>query len=84
MECLIFLAFGAPIGMLGAGWPEARQLFGQSSGALGIAAVIYFLLGMNMSDFQEEAKEEQRKAAKAKAAAEKASGEKIKIARPQR
>ena len=52
--------------------------------SLGIAAVIYFLLGINMSDFQEEAKEEQRKAAEAKAAAEKASGEKIKIARPQR
>lgn len=41
VECLIFLAFGAPIGMLGAGWPEARQLFGQSSGALGIAAAGY-------------------------------------------
>lgn len=41
VECLIFLAFGAPIGMLGAGWPEARQLFGESSGALGIAAAGY-------------------------------------------
>lgn len=41
MECLIFLSFGAPIGMLGAGWPEARHLFGQSSGALGIAAAGY-------------------------------------------
>jgi fucose permease len=38
VECLIFLAFGAPVAMLGAGWPEARHLFGQSSGALGIAA----------------------------------------------
>lgn len=38
VECLIFLSFGAPIAMLGAGWPEARHLFGQSSGALGIAA----------------------------------------------
>ena len=41
MECGIFLAFGAPIGMLGAGWPEARHLFGQSSGALGVAAAGY-------------------------------------------
>ncbi len=41
MECAIFLAFGAPIGMLGAGWPEARHLFGQSSGALGIVAAGY-------------------------------------------
>ncbi|MGN6693046.1 MAG: MFS transporter [Aquihabitans sp.] len=41
MECLIFLSFGAPIGMLGAGWPDARQLFGQSSGALGWAAGAY-------------------------------------------
>jgi Family of unknown function (DUF6297) len=52
--------------------------------SLGIAAVIYFLLGMNMGDLQEEAKEEKRKADEAKAAAEKTSGEKIKIARPQR
>lgn len=43
MECLIFLSFGAPIAMLGAGWPEARHLFGQSSGALGIAAGGYGL-----------------------------------------
>ncbi len=41
VECLIFLAFGAPIGMLGAGWPEARHLFGQTTGALGIAAAGY-------------------------------------------
>lgn len=41
MECLIFLSFGAPIGMLGAGWPDARHLFGQSSGALGWAAGAY-------------------------------------------
>jgi len=52
--------------------------------SLGIAGLIYFLLGMNMSDLQEEAKEEQRKAAEAKAAADKTSVEKIKIARPQR
>lgn len=41
VECLVFLSFGAPIGMLGAGWPEGRELFGQSSGALGIAAAGY-------------------------------------------
>jgi fucose permease len=41
VECLLFLSFGAPIGMLGAGWPEGRELFGQSSGALGIAAAGY-------------------------------------------
>jgi fucose permease len=41
VECLIFLSFGAPIAMLGAGWPEARHLFGQSDGALGIAAGAY-------------------------------------------
>jgi len=41
VECLIFLSFGAPIGMLGAGWPDARYLFGQSSGALGWAAGAY-------------------------------------------
>lgn len=38
VECVIFVAFGAPIGMLGAGWPEARHLFGQSTGALALAA----------------------------------------------
>lgn len=41
VECLIFVSFGAPIGMLGAGWPDARHLFGQSSGALGWAAGAY-------------------------------------------
>lgn len=41
VECLIFLSFGAPIAMLGAGWPDARHLFGQSDGALGVAAAAY-------------------------------------------
>ncbi|MCU1369454.1 MAG: Arabinose efflux permease family protein, partial [Ilumatobacteraceae bacterium] len=41
MECVIFLSFGAPIAMLGAGWPEARHLFSQSDGALGVAAGAY-------------------------------------------
>ena len=41
MECLIFLSFGAPIAMLGAGWPEARHLFGQSGGALAWPASLY-------------------------------------------
>jgi len=43
VECLIFLSFGAPIGMLGAGWPDARHLFGQSSGALAWATGGYGL-----------------------------------------
>ncbi len=41
VECLIFLSFGAPIAMLGAGWPEARHLFGQSGGALAWPASLY-------------------------------------------
>lgn len=43
MECLVFLSFGAPIGMLGAGWPEARHLFGRSPSSLGIVAAGYGL-----------------------------------------
>lgn len=41
VECLIFLSFGAPIAMLGAGWPEARDLYGQSGGALAWPASLY-------------------------------------------
>lgn len=41
MECLVFVSFGAPVAMLGAGWPDARDLFGQSSGALGWVAGAY-------------------------------------------
>ena len=28
MQCLLYAGFGMPIGMLGAGWPEARSAFG--------------------------------------------------------
>ncbi|WP_426574864.1 MFS transporter [Aquihabitans sp. McL0605] len=43
VECTVFLAFGAPIGMLGAGWPEARHLFHSSTGSLGLVAGAYGL-----------------------------------------
>lgn len=43
VECAIFLSFGAPIGMLGAGWPEARALFDRSTGSLGVVAAGYGL-----------------------------------------
>jgi hypothetical protein len=53
--------------------------------SLGIALLVYFLLGLDMGDLQAQAKEEQRRVAEAKAsAARTAGGEKIKIARPQR
>ena len=50
--------------------------------SLGIALLVYFLLGLDMGDLQEQAKEEKRRADEAKAAT--ANGQKIKIARPQR
>lgn len=41
MQCLLYLAFGMPIGMLGASWPEARHLFDRSAGSLGVVAAAY-------------------------------------------
>jgi len=38
VQCVTYLAFSAPIGMLGAGWPQAREIFDASSGSLGVVA----------------------------------------------
>lgn len=38
MQCVTYLGFSMPIGMLGAGWPDARNLFDASSGSLGLVA----------------------------------------------
>ncbi|MCU1358538.1 MAG: hypothetical protein JWM89_3956 [Acidimicrobiales bacterium] len=43
VQCTAYVAFAAPIGMLGAGWPEARHAYGRSSSALGILAAGYGL-----------------------------------------
>jgi fucose permease len=43
VQCLVYASFGTPIGMLGAGWPEGRHLFGRSAGALGLVAAGYGL-----------------------------------------
>lgn len=43
VQCLVYVAFAAPVGMMGAGWPEARHLYGRSSGSLGILATGYGL-----------------------------------------
>ena len=52
--------------------------------SLAIAAVVYFFLGIDMAELQEESKEQQRKLAEEKAARAAGNTEKIKIARPQR
>ncbi|CAN5493846.1 hypothetical protein BH10ACT1_BH10ACT1_34980 [soil metagenome] len=41
MECATYLAFGMPVAMLGAGWPEARHTFDRPSSALGLVAAVY-------------------------------------------
>jgi fucose permease len=38
VQCVTYLGFSMPIGMLGAGWPDARNLFDASSGSLGLVA----------------------------------------------
>lgn len=43
MQCLLYAGFGMPIGMLGAGWPEARSAFGATTSALGVVALGYGL-----------------------------------------
>lgn len=43
VQCLIYAGFGMPIGMLGAGWPEARTSYGATTGALGLVALGYGL-----------------------------------------
>ncbi len=42
-ECVAYAAFGVPIAMLGAGWPEARHTFDRPSSALGLVATAYGL-----------------------------------------
>lgn len=41
VECATYLAFGMPVAMLGAGWPEARHTFDRPSSALGVVAAVY-------------------------------------------
>ncbi|QXC59599.1 MFS transporter [Aquihabitans sp. G128] len=43
VECATYLAFGMPVAMLGAGWPEARHTFDRPSSALGLVAAVYGL-----------------------------------------
>jgi fucose permease len=40
---IAFLSFAAPIAMLGVIWPDVRERFDQSLGALGIASLVYGL-----------------------------------------
>lgn len=42
-ECAAYAAFGMPIAVLGAGWPEARERFDRPSSALGVLAMAYGL-----------------------------------------
>ncbi len=41
VECMIYLAMSMPLGLFGAAWPQERQQFGQSSGALGLLVLAY-------------------------------------------
>ena len=41
MQCLVYVGFALPIGMLGAGWPAVRHEFHRSSSALGLVALAY-------------------------------------------
>lgn len=43
VQCVLYVGIGMPVGMLGAGWPEARDLFHRSSGALGAVVLGYGL-----------------------------------------
>ena len=38
---MIYLAMSTPLGLFGAAWPQERQQFGQSSGALGLLVLAY-------------------------------------------
>ena len=42
-ECAAYAAFGMPIAVLGAGWPDARSRFDRPSSALGVLAMAYGL-----------------------------------------
>jgi fucose permease len=41
VQCVTYAAIGMPIGMLGAGWPDARGRFDATTGALGLVAAAY-------------------------------------------
>jgi predicted MFS family arabinose efflux permease len=41
VECMIYLAISTPLGLFGAAWPQQREQFGQSSGALGLLILAY-------------------------------------------
>ncbi len=43
VQCLAYLALGAPIALLGAGWPAGRDRFGASEGQLGVVVLGYGL-----------------------------------------
>lgn len=47
--CASYAAFGMPIAMLGAGWPELRLELGRSSGALGVVAAAYGVARLSTS-----------------------------------
>lgn len=41
VQCLVYVAFAMPLGMLGAGWPGVRHELHRSSGSLGLVALAY-------------------------------------------
>lgn len=46
---LTFLAFAMPVSMFGVMWPDLRDRFGQSLGALGIVSLVYGMARMSTS-----------------------------------
>ena len=44
-----FLSFAMPVSMLGVMWPDVRERFGQSLGALGVVSLVYGLSRMSTS-----------------------------------
>lgn len=44
-----FLSFAMPVAMLGVMWPDVRERFGQSLGALGLVSLVYGLSRMSTS-----------------------------------
>lgn len=39
--CAAYAAFGMPVAILGAGWPDGREIFGQPSSSMGLLAMAY-------------------------------------------
>ena len=43
MACLVYLAFGMPVAMLGVAWPTLRDELGRADGDLGVLVLAYGL-----------------------------------------